>query len=104
MRLLIRDNFITCIKFRKNIITAVFDIEGNVVTERHKILDECRSFYESLCKSIGTDVEDVEETERKTVNPILASEIKVAICTMKEGKASGNDGLVIELLKVADDR
>jgi hypothetical protein len=52
---------------------------------------------------MGAVVEDVKETERKHVNPILASEVRFAISTMKEGKASGNDGLAIDLLKVADD-
>lgn len=49
----------------RNVVTAVTDAKGNVVTEKNKILEECRTFYETLYRSQYHDTqyttEEIEE-------------------------------------------
>ena len=86
----------------RNVVTAVTDAKGNVVTEKNKILEECRTFYETLYRSQYHDTQyTTEEIEEDF--PILESEIRFALNKMKHGKASGNDELVVDFLKAAED-
>ena len=83
-------------------MTAVTDAKGNVVTERSKILEECRAFYETLYQSSDNASQYTTEDAEQSY-PVLESEIRFALSKMKEGKASGSDELVVDFLKVAED-
>ena len=86
----------------KNIVTSILDSQGNTISDKDKILKECRSFYEELYKSTTKRNPDAA-AQSENIQPVLVSEIRFALHTMKKEKASGHDGLVVDYLKAAEE-
>jgi hypothetical protein len=91
----------------KSWIQKLKDKNGIIRHERTTVNEIATDFYESLYKSHMTKQEQamINPTleESSQVDEITTEELKYAIDAMKNNKATGNNGIPSDLLKVCDD-
>ena len=86
------------VMYGKKLMVAIKDNNGNIVTDRGKIVQRCAEFYGKLYSST-IDRPTISRTHRDPVPQVTCSEVENALKYMSNGKAPGPDGLVIELIK-----
>ena len=82
----------------KKLMVAIRDNNGNIITDRGKIVQRCAGFYGKLYSST-IDRPTTSRTHRHPVPQVTCSEVENALKYMSNGKVPGPDGLVIELIK-----
>ena len=80
-------------------MTAIVDEGGNLLTDRKEIVDRCMRFYKELYSKCVPVEEDNFRSNISDVENILKKEVAKALKEMKNKKASGEDGLLTEMLK-----
>ena len=80
-------------------MTAIVDEGGNLLTDRKEIVDRCMRFYKELYSKCVPVEEDNFRSNISDVEKILKEEVAKALKEMKNKKASGEDGLLTEMLK-----
>ncbi|XP_030747118.1 uncharacterized protein LOC115875746 [Sitophilus oryzae] len=84
-------------------IQKIKDMHGNIVTHKQEILHSTKLFYQELYTSkqqgIKTDIRKVINQGSEEIPEIIEEEIISALIDMKNNRAAGDDGLVIESIK-----
>ncbi|XP_030746598.1 uncharacterized protein LOC115875318 [Sitophilus oryzae] len=84
-------------------IQKIKDMHGNIVTHKQEILHSIKLFYQELYTSkpqgIKTDIRKVINQGSKEIPEITEEEIISALRDMKNKRAAGDDGLVIESIQ-----
>ena len=78
---------------------ALKDSNGETLTTRSAIERRCQQFYTELFDSKKCVLLIQDETHEEEILPILKAEVKRAIRSTKNNKASGPDGITNESLK-----
>ena len=92
---------------KKHQIAAMRDKTGKVVTSRTDIANVFADFYEQLyAADVGApwQIIAVSEGDVAAFRPFAASELRVQVKKMANGKAADQEGMVAELLKACDDK
>lgn len=82
----------------RKLMVAIKDDQGNILTDRERIVQRCAEFYKKLYSSTQ-DRPTISSTQREPVPHVTCSEIENALKHMTRGKAPGPDGVVIELIQ-----
>lgn len=91
------------LKIGKKNICKLRDNEGNIKTDKIDIIKITETFYKNLYKTINKN--DNFETPRiqnvgsEEIPEISLEEVSAALAEMKNGKAPGEDGVLVEALK-----
>ena len=84
-------------------IQKIKDMHGNIVTHKQEILHSIKLFYQELYTSkqqgIRTDIRKVINQGSEEIPEITEEEIISALRDMKNNRAAGDDGLVIESIQ-----
>ena len=84
--------------------TSVLEEDGTLTTDRERIVERSREFYEKLYSSTRQEPPeaDIEQQFEGFLN-IKAWEVKSAVKQSKKGKAPGPDNITIDLIDAAGD-
>ena len=77
-------------------IPSLKEEDGNIITNRERILQRCAEFYEKLCEDT---VQNITEVKTEEVPLILTSEVERALSQMKSSKAPREDHIAAEMIK-----
>ena len=84
---------------QSNQIYRLRERNGEIISNRRRLVERVQEFYQELYDS-KVDLEPVEiSQEERTEPPILSSEVRHVIKTMKPGKAPGEDKITVDMLK-----
>ena len=84
---------------QSNQICRLRETNGDIISNRRRLVERVQEFYQDLYDS-KVDLEPVEiSQEERTEPPILSSEVRHVIETMKPGKAPGEDKIAVDMLK-----
>ena len=85
----------------KNQMYALKDKQGNVITNRDKIVAVAEEFYRDLYSSrdIQGNTERGSSSEELDIPPVTTEEVKKALNAMQGGKSPGEDQITADLLK-----
>ena len=86
----------------KQRITQLRGDDGRLRTDKAGISETTKHFYEDLYAT-HVDVSFKPTEDREECPPFLESEVRKALSEMKSGKAPGNDGITVEMLKAAQE-
>ena len=79
----------------KNISWDIQDKDGEILTDKQKILERWAKFYEELYKGDPCNVM-IGDSDEDEITSILKSEVENAISELKTGKSPGLDGVYSE--------
>ena len=84
--------------------TSVLEEDGTLTTDRERIVERSREFYEKLYSSTRQEPPEADIKQQFEGFPnIKAWEVKSAVKQSKKGKAPGPDNITIDLIDVAGD-
>ncbi|WP_265430092.1 RNA-directed DNA polymerase, partial [Klebsiella pneumoniae] len=92
------------LKIGKDRMYALKDEQGNITHNMEEILEVAQRFYTKLYASDFRQGETNERTDLACDVPLVTKEeVKNALKSMKRGKAAGDDGITVDLLKEGGD-
>ena len=84
--------------------TSVLEEDGTLTTDRERIVERSREFYEKLYSSTRQEPPEADiEQQFEGFPNIKAWEVKSAVKQSKKGKAPGPDNITIDLIDAAGD-
>ena len=84
--------------------TSVLEEDGTLTTDRERIVERSREFYEKLYSSTRQKPPEADiEQQFEGFPNIKAWEVKSAVKQSKKGKAPGPDNITIDLIDAAGD-
>jgi endonuclease/exonuclease/phosphatase family metal-dependent hydrolase len=86
------------VKQGKSLMVAIRNKDGSITTDRDKIVERCAEFYKELYSSTR-DRPRIQTSNDNTIQEVLSTEVCHAIKQMKNNKAPGPDGMVIDIIK-----
>lgn len=83
----------------KQQIIQLKEENGDIITDRSRILERIHEFYQDLYSSKENITEDLTQKNDENVEDFTTREIEHAMQNMKNGKAPGPDNLTTDVLK-----
>ena len=84
--------------------TSILEEDGTLTTDRERIVERSREFYEKLYSSTRQEPPEADiEQQFEGFPNIKAWEVKSAVKQSKKGKAPGPDNITIDLIDAAGD-
>ena len=87
------------LKEGKPLMTSIKAADGKIITGRMQVLERCAEFYEKLYSSSASRPVATPSAQ-DNVPDVLPDEVQLAMSQMKNNKATGDDGIPIDMLKL----
>jgi endonuclease/exonuclease/phosphatase family metal-dependent hydrolase len=83
----------------RQLMVAIKDDNGNLITDRVKIVQRCADFYKKLYSSTKARPTATSSNNTEAAPEVTINEVENALKYMNHGKAPGPDGVVTEILQ-----